>query len=52
MNLENNTKNTHCRFAFKPVRESQLSLVHNWLVQDHIKEWLHGDGLSNTTVLP
>lgn len=22
--------------------------IHNWITQDHIKEWLHGDGLRNT----
>lgn len=36
------------RFSFKPVVKSQRELVHRWLVQPHISEWLHGDGLKNT----
>ncbi len=36
------------RFTFKPVQQSQRQLIHKWIAQDHIKEWLHGDGLSNT----
>lgn len=40
--------NIKCRFTFKPVQQSQRLLVHNWIIQDHIKEWLHGDGLRNT----
>lgn len=45
-------KETHMnikfRFTFKPVQQSQRLLIHNWITQDHIKEWLHGDGLRNT----
>lgn len=33
---------------FKLVRIDQKDLIHNWLKQDHIKQWLHGQGLSNT----
>lgn len=40
--------NIKCRFNFKPVQQSQRLLIHNWIIQDHIKEWLHGDGLQNT----
>lgn len=36
------------RFAFKPVQQNQRLLIHSWITQDHIKEWLHGDGLRNT----
>lgn len=44
------SKETHMnfKFSFKPVREDQKLLIHNWIAQDHIKEWLHGDGLKNT----
>ena len=35
------------RFTFKPARKDQKSLIHTWLVQNHIKEWLHGQGLRN-----
>lgn len=35
-------------FTFKPAQLSQRLLIHNWITQDHIKEWLHGDGLRNT----
>lgn len=45
-------KETHMnikfRFTFKPVQQSQRLLIHNWIIQDHIKEWLHGNGLRNT----
>lgn len=34
--------------SFKPVNLSQRGLIHQWVAQDHIKEWLHGDGLQNT----
>ena len=35
-------------FNFSPVDSSQISLIHKWLQQDHIKEWIHGTGLQNT----
>lgn len=38
----------HFRFTFKPVMQDQKLLIHHWIAQDHIKEWLHGDGLRNT----
>jgi RimJ/RimL family protein N-acetyltransferase len=40
--------NINFRFTFKPVQQSQRLLIHHWITQDHIKEWLHGDGLRNT----
>lgn len=36
------------RFCFKPMDKSQHGLVHAWIHQPHINEWLHGEGLSNT----
>lgn len=36
------------RMTFQPVKKDQRSLIHQWVVQDHIKEWLHGQGLKNT----
>lgn len=39
--------NTH-EFNFLPAESSQRSLVHGWLLQDHIKEWIHGVGLQST----
>lgn len=36
------------RFTFSPVQEDQKQLIHDWIAQEHIREWLHGDGLNNT----
>ncbi|HIF0260664.1 TPA: GNAT family N-acetyltransferase [Legionella pneumophila] len=36
------------RFYFKPVNKMQQQLIHQWIAQEHINEWLHGDGLNNT----
>ncbi|HYF97650.1 MAG TPA: GNAT family N-acetyltransferase [Coxiellaceae bacterium] len=38
----------HFRFNFKPVAESQRELIHAWLKQDYMQEWIHGQGLKNT----
>ena len=35
-------------FIFKPVVESQQKLIHKWLQQNYIREWIHGVGLQNT----
>jgi aminoglycoside phosphotransferase (APT) family kinase protein len=35
-------------FNFAPAKSSQRTLIHRWLEQKHIKEWLHGVGLQNT----
>lgn len=35
-------------FHFLPAEASQASLIHEWLQQDHVKEWIHGVGLQNT----
>ncbi len=36
------------RFTFKPAVKSQRELIHQWLKQDYINEWIHGKGLQNT----
>ncbi len=35
-------------FTFKAVEESQKGLIYSWTALDHVKEWLHGQGLKNT----
>lgn len=35
-------------FCFLPAVTSQRNLIHDWLAQPHIKEWIHGTGLQNT----
>lgn len=40
--------NTKFRFTFKRVQRSQRTLIHDWIAQKHIAEWLHGTGLKNT----
>ena len=35
-------------FTFKHPVESQRDLIHKWLRQDYISEWIHGQGLQNT----
>lgn len=36
------------RFIFKPVETKDRTIVHEWLIQPHIAEWIHGVGLQNT----
>jgi len=36
------------KFRFSPVQLTQRSLIHQWLDQKYIKEWIHGIGLQNT----
>lgn len=36
------------RFIFKPATESQREMIHQWLQQDYIRKWIHGQGLQNT----
>ena len=36
------------RFTFRPVIASQQTLIHEWLKQDYVAEWIHGTGLQNT----
>ena len=33
--------------SYARVTENQNSLLLNWLTQEHIQEWLHGDGYQN-----
>lgn len=33
---------------FEAAQSSQRALIHGWLAQTHIKEWMHGVGLQNT----
>lgn len=35
------------RFTFKPAMEFQRDLIHNWMQQNYIREWIHGQGLIN-----
>lgn len=35
-------------FRFAPAQPTQRSLIHQWLDQKYIKEWIHGVGLQNT----
>jgi RimJ/RimL family protein N-acetyltransferase len=35
-------------FTFKFAEESQRKLIHDWLHQEHIQQWMHGVGLQNT----
>ena len=35
-------------FTFKPAAEAQRELIHQWIQQDHIRAWIHGQGLQNT----
>lgn len=41
-------KSPSLQFIFKPVQTRDRSLVHEWLAQPHIAEWIHGVGLQNT----
>lgn len=36
-----------CPFTFKLAKPNQKQLIVNWIKQDHIKEWIHGNGLKN-----
>ena len=38
---------TH-RFQFRPAISVDKPLVHRWLKQDYIREWIHGAGLEST----
>lgn len=44
----NYVKNESHEIHFAPIQSSQRSLIHQWLEQKHIKEWIHGVGLQNT----
>jgi RimJ/RimL family protein N-acetyltransferase len=34
--------------SYKLAAINQKTLIHHWLEQKHIKQWLHGEGLQNT----
>jgi RimJ/RimL family protein N-acetyltransferase len=36
------------KLTFKPAVEAQRPLIHRWLEQDYIREWIHGIGLQST----
>ncbi|MBI5273771.1 MAG: GNAT family N-acetyltransferase [Chlamydiales bacterium] len=36
------------KFTFKSAVITERSLIHKWLEQDYIKEWIHGEGLQGT----
>jgi ribosomal protein S18 acetylase RimI-like enzyme len=38
----------HTSFRFAHAKPQQKELIHRWLEQDYIKEWIHGVGLQNT----
>ncbi len=44
--IEENHK--HPVFNFAPAKPAQRALIHQWLKQKHIEEWIHGIGLQNT----
>ena len=51
MNISKKRKVNNCKrpvFNFAPAKPSQRTLLHQWLEQKHIKEWVHGIGLQNT----
>ena len=39
---------TTINFQFSHAQPIHRSLIHDWLDQKHIKEWIHGVGLQNT----
>lgn len=39
---------TYSSLTFKPATASQRQLIHQWLAQDYIREWIHGAGLQST----
>lgn len=41
-------KKTHSSFYFAHAVASQKNMLHKWLQQPYINEWIHGVGLQNT----
>jgi hypothetical protein len=35
-------------FTFKYATKADRALIHEWVQQPHIQEWMHGIGLKNT----
>ncbi len=48
MNAHKTSDADSFRFTFRLAEPSQRQLIHDWLAQEHIRQWLHGDGLCNT----
>src|SRR5262249_34723961 len=44
----NSTRYSAHDFHFAHAKSTQRTLIHQWLDQKYIKEWLHGVGLQNT----
>ena len=42
------TKRGGVLFDFSPATENHKHLIHEWLAQKYIREWIHGKGLDNT----
>lgn len=38
------------KFSFRKVKKNDRELISNWLSQDYVQLWLHGDGLKYTLV--
>ncbi len=36
------------RFTFREAKAEDKELIHSWLSQDYIRQWIHGEGLANT----
>lgn len=46
--LKNQRISAKIDFRFTPAEPTQRSLIHQWLDQKYIREWIHGIGLQNT----
>ena len=46
--MENKKISPKTTFRFAFAKSSQRPLIHRWLEQKHIKDWIHGIGLQNT----
>lgn len=42
------TKNDTFRFAFRAVEKTDRALIHAWMTQKHVSEWIHGECLKRT----
>jgi esterase len=42
------TKNDQDRFTFRAVEKTDRALIHAWMNQKYVSEWIHGDGLTRT----
>ncbi len=46
--LVEDNKKEDVLFYFSHAQENQKQLIHEWLAQKYIREWIHGKGLNNT----